>query len=224
MGSPYDDAASREQVAMSSFLAVSAGAIGPARPQDSLETAATRASPHRPQISPRALEDDFWEGFSQRVWHWQDSVTSGCTVALLPLMWTRTPSWQLGVSYILVYCLKAFHLAALWRAHKAAAGRGETAHRYNFAMRNAFVVTERALRIVASYFVGRDFDNVGLGKLYLLASVPGGSSTIKRMGAALTAVKRLVMGTGTTVALWQAFCQPTVWALEPLLLLPLVVM
>jgi hypothetical protein len=72
-----------------------------------------------PQISPRSLERDFWEGFSQRVWHWQDSLTSGCTVALLPLMWTRTPGMGLGISYALVYCLKAFHVAALWRAHKA---------------------------------------------------------------------------------------------------------
>jgi hypothetical protein len=149
-------------------------------------------------------------------------VTSGCTVALLPLMWTRTPGVGLGISYALVYCLKAFHVAALWRAHKAT-GREEHARRYGFAVRNAFIILERILRIIASYFVGRDFD-LGLGQLFLLASVPGDSSAMRRMGAAFTALKRLVLGTGTTVALWQAFCQPTVWALEPLLLLPLVLM
>ena len=51
--------------------------------------------------------------------------------------------------------------------------------------------------------------------------MPGTAGSLK---ATVEVVKRLFLGTGSTVIFWHAFCLPTVWALEGSLLLPLVLM
>ncbi len=178
-----------------------------------------------PQIRPRALSDEFWECFTGRVWLFQDSIVSMVTILFLPFMYKRSPDWGLALTYVLVYILKAFHVVLLYKATMARragslADQQEASRIYTFKRRSLFIIAERLLRMASSYFVGRDFEK-HQARLYLLASISGRAAALRTMAEA---TKRVFMGTGTTVLFWHAFCLPTVWALEPALLLPLVLM
>jgi hypothetical protein len=102
--------------------------------------------------------------------------------------------------------------------HRASRGKG----RYRFASRNAFVVSERLLRMCSSYFMSSSYDRHQALRLcdFAAGAAPGALS----LRPWLEVLRELLLGSGWTVLFWHAFCLPSSWALEGALLLPLLIM
>lgn len=147
------------------------------------------------------------------MWWWHDSIVSLATFAFLPFMYKSSPGWHLAFLYMVVYALKVAHMYALRQSRNDGELRGSMA--YMHSKRNAFIILERVLRISSSWFTGKEAGD----QPYQYTPAP--SSPVR---LSIEVLKRAFAGTGSTVILWHAFMLPTVWNLEPALLLPLVIM
>ncbi len=114
---------------------------------------------------------------------------------------------------------QAYHILLL---HRTAPSRAASCAPYRFQTRTAVVICERVLRIAGSYITGLHYEQDTRKMLLLAAAVSGGRAA--RFAALVEISKQLLLGTGFTIVYWHAFCLPTTWALEGVLLLPLILM
>jgi hypothetical protein len=140
------------------------------------------------------------------------------TIFFLPWVAMRSPDAALATTYVLLLPVKLLHLHLLYTCSKA---RDPLRTRYSFSKRTIIIIAERLIRISSSYFMSFNYDRQEAQRRMRHAVVPGIHGILCQV---MDVFKHLILGTGSTVMLWHAFCLTTVWAAEGVLLLPLVLM